>query len=152
VILDGDGPASISLVSASYEFPPESDSPEWLVIHGHVSTLDGSWNLQAAIMTTGESMALGEWLLSVAAEEIPAAAGDDPTFTFLEPSLAFSVASYGPTTRLRVYLSHDCAAPWLDIDDQLRLYAYFLELTLSPAAIEASARSWIEEIQAFPTR
>jgi hypothetical protein len=50
----------------------------------------------------------------------------DPSLTFLEPSLAFSVAFYEDQgVRLRVHLSHLAAPPWQDIDDKLNSWAFF---------------------------
>lgn len=78
---------------------------------------------------------------------------DDPSLTFVEPSLAFSVASYGDQSiRLRVHLTHLAAPPWQVIDDKLNTWTYFVELDVDRSEIVRAAEDWSSETIAFPRR
>jgi hypothetical protein len=149
--LDG---GSFRLVPIAYEFPDTATAPDWLLVLGEVSGHEGSWSFSSAAMTTEEARRVGVWLHSVAERTVLATGPEDePTFTFMEPNLAFSVASYrAEAVQLRAYFSHGCAAPWLDIDDQLNTYSRFIEFLMPAAEVEVAAKAWLAEIEAFPVR
>jgi hypothetical protein len=154
VDLIGHDGGSFRLAPIAYEFPEAATAADWLLVLGEVSGSEGSWSFSSAAMTTGEARQMGDWLLSVANRTILATGPEDePTFTFIEPSLAYSVASYhAETVPLRAYFSHACAAPWLDIDDQLNTYSRFIELLIPVAELAVAARAWLDEVEAFPVR
>ena len=78
---------------------------------------------------------------------------DRPSWTFLEPSLAFSVGSYeNQGVRLRVHLSHLAAPPWQDFDERLNTWAFFVELDLDRSELVRAAAEWSNEADAFPRR
>jgi hypothetical protein len=51
---------------------------------------------------------------------------------------------------MRAHLSHEAAPPWLDIDDKLNMWAFFVELTVGTADLEAAAADWNRQAAAFP--
>jgi hypothetical protein len=113
----------------------------------------GHGKFQDAALLAGERPDLSRWLLQAAYSEVsPTEPSDDPTLTFLEPSSAFSVASYGDkSVRMRAHLSFEAAPPWLDIADNLNMWAFFVELTVGTADLEVAA-DWNRQAAAFPRR
>jgi hypothetical protein len=144
---------SLGLVPIRYEFPGDKSDDDWVVIDGRVTASLGSWEFHAALLTL-ECPFLGTWLAEAARSQVPPTEpDDDPSLTFLEPSLAFSVASYGEeVVTLRAHLSHQAAPPWQDIDDKLNTWTFFIELTVGNADLEAAVIDWDRESAAFPRR
>jgi hypothetical protein len=149
---------SVCLTPIRYEFPdasPSSDwDADWLVIEGEVVSTGGEWSFQNAALSARECPSLGAWLIQVTEAGVPVTEpDDDPSLTFLEPSLAFSVGSYEDQgVRLRVHLSHLAAPPWQDIDDKLNTWAFFIELDLDRSELVRAAEEWSNEADAYPRR
>jgi hypothetical protein len=153
--------AGVSLTPLSYEFPtgpPGAIEGNWVVLEVDASAEEGSWSARAACLTTWEAQEVAPWLREVAAGRvIPTLAGPDgveqPEFTFMEPSLAFSVApSDDSRVHIRVHLTHTLAAPWLDVDERCETWQHFVELRLTDLQLLHAASVWEEELSAFPPR
>jgi len=87
---------SVHLTPVRYEFPdasPSSDwDADWLVIEGEVVSAGGTRSFQDSPPSARECPGLGAWLTQVTEAGVPETEPDDrPSWTFLEPSLAFSV-------------------------------------------------------------
>ena len=150
---------SVRLTPTRYEFPdPRSGDADWdadwIVIDAAVVTTTGSWTFQGADLLAGECPAIAHWLDEASRSIVqPTDPDDDPSLTFLEPALAFSVASYdGQIATVRVHLSHGAAPPWQDIDDKLSTWTFFVELSVPKVDLAAAAQQWTNEIAAFPPR
>jgi hypothetical protein len=149
---------SVRLTPIRYEFPdasPSSDwDADWLVIEGEIVSASGTWRFQNPALSARECAGLGAWLTQVTKAAVPVTDPDEyPSLTFLEPSLAFSVASYeDQCVRLRVHLSHLAAPPWQDIDDKLNTWAFFVELDLDRSELARAREEWSNEADAFPRR
>lgn len=146
----------VALRPAAYEFPV-ADECDWLVIEVSATTTAGTWSSRDDLMTP-EAPGIGEWLRAVAAGSVPTSVPDadgdiTPDLTFLEPALAFSLApSDDKLEHLRVHLTHGLAPPWLDIDDTLNTWAYFVEVAMTKPDILAAASAWQTEMTFFPER
>jgi hypothetical protein len=148
----------VRLTPIRYEFPdasPSSDwDADWVVIDGEVVSAGGKWRFQDSALSARESPGLRAWLTQVLEATVPVTEPDDnPSLTFVEPSLAFSVASYQDQgVKLRVHLSHLAAPPWHDFDQKLNTWAFFVELDLDRSELERAAQEWSNEADAFPRR
>ena len=155
--LEGRDGQRVSLTPVGYEFPIET-SDVWisscLLIEGQAVASDGQWTFRGGVMTTWEGQGLGQWLLDAARGRLPVTGDEyDTTLTFTEPSLALSIASQGDDgVHLRVHLTHVCAPPWLDIDDQMNTYSYSVKLAIAPLDLETATATWMRELAAFPIR
>jgi hypothetical protein len=161
VKLSGPDGTYVILLPAAYEFPDDSSAVlefDWLVIEVNATTADGAWSSRDACLTTGDGPSIGEWLRSVTAGSIPVtlrdADGDiTPDLTFLEPALAFSLApSDDDLKHVRVHLTYGLAPPWLDVDERINMWKFFVEVAMTEAQILAAARSWETDLIAFPQR
>ena len=157
ILVDRSG-QSVRLTPIKYEFggPTSADTPfdDWIVIEGEVVSGQGTWTFQDAALTAAECPVLGKWLMDAAHAEVPPTkSDDDPTLTFIEPSLAFSVASYGDhLVNLRVHLGYEAAPPWQDIDEKLSMWTFFVQLSVGIGDLEAAAVDWNREAENFPPR
>lgn len=157
IVVDRSG-QSVRLTPIKYGFGgPKSDvTPEddWLVVEGEVVSAQGTWTFQDSALLAAECPLLGKWLLDATHAKVPPTGpDDDPTLTFLEPSLAFSVTSYGDhLVRLRVHLGYEAAPPWQDSDEKLSRWTFFVELAVDIGDLEAAAADWNREAEAFPPR
>jgi hypothetical protein len=150
----------ISVVPVAYQFPESTSKDEfdWLVIEVNAGAASGAWSAQDACLTASEAWKVGEWLSSVAAGEVaPTLAEEDkgitPSLSFIEPSLAFSVAQSDDGFRhLRVHLTYELAPPWLDEDEKLVPWEYFVVVAMSQEDVLTAARSWKSDLAAFPER
>jgi hypothetical protein len=151
---------SVILRPVAYEFPDSHDAVEcdWLVIEVSATTTDGTWSSRDACLTTRDAPGIAEWLRGVAASSVPASLPDadgdiTPDLTFLEPALAFSLAPNDDGLKhLRVHLTYGLAPPWLDIDDALNMWSFFVEVALSDTEILAASDAWRAELVPFPER
>jgi hypothetical protein len=148
---------SVRLIPVKYEFGgPKSDGPteDWIVVEGEVVSEEGAWTFQGAALDAAECPMLGKWLMEAAHSKVlPTEPDDDPTLTFIEPALAFSVASYGnQVVRLRVHLGYEAAPPWQDIDERMSRWTFFVQLTVGIGDLEVAAADWNREAGVFPPR
>lgn len=144
-----------------YQFPAMVGSghgdwdANWLHIAGTVRSHEASWTFRDPSLTTWDALRLADWLRSVAdGSQLPNPVGPDADdgymLVFTEPNLAFSYqARTDEAVVIRVYLSLEAAPPQFPDDD---IYDHFVELTLSPADVQAAATQWEAELRAFPIR
>jgi len=155
VLLVGRNQQSVRRVRVRYEFPGATfgEDADWIVIDGK-SPQFRDWTFQDAALLTADCPLIRKWLLHAADSQVPVTKPhEDPSLTFLEPSLAFSVASYGDqVVTLRVHLSHQAAPPWQDIYDKLNTWTLFVELPMGIGELQAAAADWNREAEAFPRR
>ncbi|GAB95001.1 hypothetical protein BJY21_001717 [Kineosphaera limosa] len=138
----------------------------WLVLDGAIRLADGrAWAFTDPSLTTFEARQLTVWLRDVIdgrVDPAPVIGGSDDEAdagrlrTFLEPSLAFSLAARdGQRVRLRVHLSLEALPPWHqdpDGPDRPRFFEYAVELDTTIAALAEAATTWETEITNFPVR
>jgi hypothetical protein len=155
------GRIALCLTPVAYEFPtgpPGEIEANWLVVQVDVRADKASWSSRAACLTTWEARDVAPWLRRVVAGVVsPTLAGPDglqkPNLTFIEPSLAFSVAPSGDSRlQVRVHLTHTLAAPWLDVDERCQAWEHFVELQLTDQQLLNAASVWEEERRTFPPR
>lgn len=154
ILLDQNG-QSVRLTPVDYEFSDVNEvTADWIVIDAEITSDNGDWRFRDASLLAVECVELGSWLSEAAESQVPTTGPDeDPALTFIEPSLGFSVASYGDrTVNLRVHLSHLAAPPWQDIDDKLNTWTFFVELLIGLNDVRSAASSWNREAAAFPPR
>jgi hypothetical protein len=159
MILLGSDDQSVSLTPVGYEFGGTGSnvtavSDDWIVIDGEIKATQGNWTFRDSSLLAVECLGLGKWLTEVADFKVPTTEPDeDPTLTFLEPSLAFSVAAYvEESVSLRVHLTHLAAPPWLDLDEKLNTWTYFVELPVGIGGMQSAVSDWNREAKAFPPR
>jgi hypothetical protein len=150
----------VSLAPVGYEFPSgvERWDANWVIVNGSVTIPQGSWSFRDACLTTFEAKEVSTWLRAVAQGAVELASPDDeglltPSLTFTEPNLAFSLAKRtDDAVELRVHLSHESAPPWLDIEDRLNIWAFFVIVPMATAALKEAANTWDAEWRAVPER
>jgi hypothetical protein len=152
----------VSLVPIRYEFeratPGDTWASNWLVINGEIDSPNGSWSFQDSCVTTFEARGLTQWMQGAAHGTLqvtqPRADGEvDPGLTFVEPSLAFSLARIqGEARALRVHLSHLAAPPWLSFDDRLNTWHHFVEVRMLSTSLLKAAEEWATTLRGFPDR
>lgn len=143
----------VRLEPVAYEFPGNAEA-DWIVVDGDASEDERCWDFNGAVLVEADLEPLSEWLIDVAAGRVlPTGIDDDPSLTFIEPSLAFSL-SFCDTDLigLRIHLTHWFSPPWLDPDEVLSTYTYFVELSMAPVDIEAAASQWRSESAALLNR
>lgn len=159
VRLVGNGTVVV-LEPAGYQFPSGADGwdANWVVIAGTVASPEGSWSFRDACLTTFEAKTVSTWLRSVAQGAVEPVSADDegfltPSLTFTEPGLAFSVAKRtGEAVELRVHLTYELAPPWLDVDERLNMWQFFVLVPVGETDLVAAADAWDLEWLAFPER
>jgi hypothetical protein len=151
--LVGSHARSVRLDPVAYEFPGNAQM-DWIVVDGEAVIDEHHWGFRGATLGTTDLELVDSWLNNVAAKLVlPTGIDDDPSLIFIEPSLAFSVSSYGTETiGVRVHLTHEFAPPWFDIDEKLSTYTYFVELRMTAADIVAAASAWGTECAALLER
>ena len=150
----------MALEPVSYQFPARVGGfdANWVVVAGTVSIQEGSWSFRESSLTTFEARGISTWLRSVAQGRVEATAPDDegvlvPSLSFTEPDLAFSVAEQSnASVDLRVHLCHGYAPPWLDIDDRLNMWQFFVTVPLGANQLQDAADAWDRDWLAFPER
>lgn len=137
---------SVRLEPVAYEFPGNAEE-DWIVVDGDAVIDEQRWDFNGAVLVAGDLEKVGTWLDDVAARRIqPTGVDDDPALIFIEPSLAFSVSSYDDVAiGIRVHLTHWFAPPWLDPDERLSTFTYFVELSMTAIDIGTAAAEWRAE-------
>ncbi|XAS75636.1 hypothetical protein V3G39_13385 [Dermatophilaceae bacterium Sec6.4] len=164
---------SIELVVNGYQFPdigsddqpedPESWDSNWLIIHGTVTTGEGSpWSFQQPCLTTWEVAELADWFQNVAAGLTPPlppearepdkASSYAPAgwLTFTEPNLSFGVGAQSEArVQLLICLSHELAQPPLDVQ---RPTTSRITIETTPQQTQDAAAALQEYLATFPAR
>ena len=124
---------------------------DWIVVDGEAIMDQQHWGFRGAALARADLEHVETWLNDVAAKRVPPTGiDDDPSLIFIEPSLAFSVSFYSAEAiGVRVHLTHDFAPPWLDIDEKLSTFTYFVELTMIAVDIVSAASEWRAESALF---
>jgi hypothetical protein len=164
LITDADG-QSIQLSPDGYQFPDLSRNrwdgwdENWLMVAGEVSQgLNKRWSFRDPILTAAEAVEIAPWLRHAAEGSIPVTHQDSngrvsPDLYFVEPNVSFSVAGRSDSSvQVRVHFSQESAPPWLDWEERIDNYSFFVELFVSSRELEAAADVWDQELKAFPDR
>jgi len=161
--LNGD---SISLEPTGYQFPvlsPRLRDPDsnWLMIRGTVVVDTRIWSFHEPSLLVNEANQLGSWLIEVARGAVPVTENDLetpegevwPSLYFVEPNLAFSVASrVGTLVSVRVHLSLESAPRDDPHVESFDIYKYFVDLQVTSSELESAAREWLDSLALFPSR
>jgi hypothetical protein len=117
---------------------------DWIGVDGDASDGHRHWDFRGDVLVRADLDRIAQWLDDVAVRRIPTTGvEDEPSLTFTEPSLAFSVGTYGDeSVELRIHLTHWFAPPWLDPDEVLSTYTYFVALSLALGDLEGVATAW----------
>jgi hypothetical protein len=144
---------TVRLDPVAYEFRGNAQM-DWIVIDGEAVSDEHRWGFRGAALGVADLESVDRWLNRAAAKLVlPTGIDDDPSLTFIEPSLGFSVSSYdSETIGVRVHLTHEFAPPWFDIDEKLSTYTHFVELRVTVINIEAAASEWGSECAALLER
>ncbi|MGW0232216.1 WapI family immunity protein [Actinopolymorpha singaporensis] len=125
-------------------------------IAGRVSLRTGErWEFRDPCLTTTEARDLATWLAEAAAGtvEVFQNPSEERIPAFTEPVLAFSVAGRDDCeVVVRVHLSLEALPGWIHHPKQWSLFQYAVLLRLNAADLRAAAKSWTEELQAYPVR
>lgn len=154
----------MTLILDGYEFPdiPAEDLDEdgfddWLVIAGRVTSVDREWQFRDPCLMVHETRWISEWLRAVAdgtMQPLPIAEPgyeNQDMLTFLEPNLGFSYERrVGDEVLVRAYLSLEALPP--DVDEQMDLYEYSVDLLMTTTQLAAATDVWDEERRTFPAR
>lgn len=129
----------------------------WLIIGGRVTTPEGNWSFSDPVLLTDEARRLARWLRAAAVGRVAVAQPDaeggwSPSLTFIEPVLAFSLASRSDAAMtVRVHLSLEASPPWRP-DTEGDMVPYEVEVELTEAELVRAADEWDRELAAFPDR
>jgi len=160
---DLSGPARVALRPVSYQYESvvgDDWDDNWLTIAGDVVSGEAEWSFRDPSLVVDEAMEIADWLERVGTRlEVPTEAGEgggiDPSLTFTEPNLAFSVKNYGDdTVVLRVHFSLESLPPnrrGPDID-HFAEYTFWIEIEITLADAVRAAATWRDELAAFPRR
>ncbi|MFU8946175.1 hypothetical protein ACLRGF_05505 [Mycetocola zhadangensis] len=132
----------------------------WLVIAGEVASGGQEWSFLHPSLVVGEAMEIAEWFERVANRVEAATApsengGIDPSLTFTEPNLAFSVQSYGDDTAVvRVHFSLEALPPDRrgPAADHIAEHTFWVELEITRTDAVRAATTWRKELTRFPER
>jgi len=153
----------VRLEPVAYQFPHlvgvEFDS-DWLIIRGSARSDDEEWSFQEPSLLVAEAEDLGVWMRSAARGEAPMLVPDDdgltsPTAHHVEPNLGMGVVSYPDgAVIVRIFLWLESAPPstWEEVGRGKFDMTFFLDLTLTPEALEIAAHEWEAELERFPQR
>lgn len=160
--LASDDGVVVDLRPLRYQFGPSPEPRDWdanwLVVAGHVELPDGrSWSFTEPCLTTWEARRLGSWLRGVRDGQVAPTelAGDEngASLVLTEPDVALSLAQRDAgTVVVRVHLSLGARPPWLQAPGGPDLFAYVVEVRLSPVALAEAEASWEQELAVFPVR
>jgi len=144
-----------------YQFPysgtptgGEDDDANWLVLRGIATSTGGQASefTDPCLMTT-EARELTEWLRATAAGRTQPEANpsEDELWMFIEPNLAWSVASRTKDrTTIRIHLSLEAHPTWAPAAQGL--FETFILMDLSNADLDLAATEWERELAAYPIR
>lgn len=156
---------SLALTIEAYQFPEiagpgdddELDDSNWLLVVGRVAAIDREWSFRDPCLLVREARWISDWFRAVAEGTMPPTPIAEPDYenedmlNFLEPNLGFSYESrVEEQVVIRAYLSLE-ALP-TDLDEELDLYEYSVDLVLTRAQVAAATDVWDEERRAFPPR
>ncbi len=157
--------AFVELRPVGYEFArPAAPGPgkdwdaNWLVLRGQARTPDGrSWSFEDPCLTTWEARSLLSWLRGVVSGTVPATpfdgSAEEQLLVFTEPVVSLSLAERTPDAALiRVHLSLEGKPPWLQDDDNVDIFEYFLPIDAALNEVSCAADDWEHELEAFPER
>ena len=157
--LDG---TSISLSLVGYEFPNMEVSSigevDWMVIDGEIVSASEQWSFRTTSLSALDAVSLGEWLRQAAEGSIPASELDEhgwvqPSLTFVESALGFSVQSQGRSdVTIGVHFGYEAAPPSIVDDDRITPYVRFVSVPVTTKDLLSAADAWTTEIQPFPHR
>ncbi|MEJ7649114.1 MAG: hypothetical protein WKF57_08790 [Nakamurella sp.] len=148
-----------------YQFPEitgagdlgELDDANWLIVAGRVKAADREWKFRDPCLLTGEARWISEWFRAVAEGTMPPTPIAEPDYenqdmlNFLEPNLGFSYESrVDEEVLIRAHLSLE-ALP-TDLDEEVDLHEYSVDLVLTRARVAAAVEVWDEERRAYPAR
>lgn len=155
--LESDDGAELTLLPVRDEFDGQTidQFDDFIVVTAQVRLADGHTRTftDAALLAT-EAAQIPSWLRNVRSE--PASAPEpDPDdwdeaamLTFLEPVIAFSLASHhGDHSVVRVHFTLEGLPPW---DDEETFHHFVVPLQLDHAQCRAAAAHW--EHDSFPSR
>ena len=156
---------SLTLTIDGHQFPEitgagdddDLDDANWLFIAGRVKSKDREWDFRDPCLLVREAGWVSGWLHGIADGTMPATPIAEPDYenedmlNFIEPNLGFSYESrVDEDVLIRAYLSLE-ALP-VDLQEQMDLYEYSVDLVLTRAQVAAAVDVWDEEQRAFPAR
>ena len=157
--LESDDGAELSLLPVRYEFDGQTIDPfdDFIVVTAQVRLADGrTWTFTDAALLAKEAARIPSWLRNVRSEPtiVPEPDPDDrdeaTMLTFLEPLIAFGVASHhGDHSVVRVHLTLEGLPPW---DDEETFHDFVVPLRLHDAQCRVAAAQWERDLLPFPLR
>lgn len=105
-----------------------------------------------------ETQQIAPWLKSVADGVVSVTRPDDqgrisPDLSFIEPNLAFSVATrVADAIHLRVHFSQESTPPDRSLDERFGARTFFVEVVIDSKGLREAANQWEQEIEPFPGR
>jgi hypothetical protein len=159
VHIAGEGGVAITLTVPRWQCPPDAGESDdaWLIISGNVDLGDREWSFDDACLEMEEARELAGWLRDAGNGRIaPHPHRDDeapePTLSFLEPALGFSIYSHDESElTVRVFLTAEGAPPWLRKDNPHRA-RHVVDLKVRTDQLLAAAADWSQELNALPAR
>jgi len=152
MLLTGEEGNEFQLNVTGYEFPTGTwnwHDANWLVISMRVKAPQGSWQASGPYLLTEEVEQLAKWL----AEQSEGPSGSDQ-IDFMEPDLAFRVASSAPESVLiRVVFELEFLPPWArgrEVEDDEE--EVWVELMVKRKEVLDAAVSLRSELRKFPWR
>ncbi|TFC95067.1 hypothetical protein E3T28_14085 [Cryobacterium sinapicolor] len=132
----------------------------WLIIEGDVDSGEAKWSFRDPSLVVDEALEIANWLERVGTQleaptDVSDSAGIEPSLTFTEPNLAFSVRSYREDTAvIRVHFSLESLPPTRRGSeiDHFAEYAFRVEIEITLVDALRAAATWREELAAFPRR
>ena len=161
MILQSTDGSFVTLEPVGYQFPdaaPSSGDPtddaNWLLIRVIIARADGrTHEFTEPCLLVVEARRLATWLEAVAAgDEVPSEDWTEESLGgFVEPVLAFSLASWSPLlSTVRLHLSLEGRPPWLPDDGEMFTASEILEIENS--ALRRAAAEWLSELRPYPER
>ena len=160
---DLSGEARVCLHPVKYEFELATGDDwddNWLVIAGEVVSGGQSWSFRHTSLVVDEAMEIADWLERVASgleapTQLRENGGIDPSLTFTEPNLAFSVQSYGEgTVVVRVHFALEA----LPLDrrgpaaDPIAEDTFWVEIVITRKDAVSAAAALRAELAVLPRR
>lgn len=116
---------AVRLRPLRWQFPPDAGAwdDRWLIIAGAVDLRDRAWSFTDPCLVIDEARELAGWLRNAAKGRIaPSRTGPgeqaQPSLSFMEPVLGFSVAAHGDNeVVVRAHVTAEAAPPWLRVED-----------------------------------
>ena len=142
-----------------WQFPSNAGAwdDRWLIINGTVDLGERTWSFTDPCLLIEEARELTLWLRNAAEGRIApsrTAPGEqtEPSLSFLEPVLGFSVAAHRDDELvLHIHFTAEAAPPWLRIENPHSAQCV-VKLRQRPNELLAAATAWSEELDALPSR